>query len=317
MFYGSRVQVSSSIFNRASATTLGVLSDLAIVALPVAWAILVYRTTKVMREGERGSGLLLALVPALLFVTLYASYAYIRSEPRWRAWRLPLDRLSVPVTQEIRLGEPIPRRDLASATWLIDLRSSRDPPPLRIAVNGEWLPLTSHTWRRPFCGELGAGLSTFEQRWCSIYTNMASFSGPLGTWQQWWSIPIDAGHIADRSLVTLTLTVDAGAENGDGRPVELGGTLADALDSSFYGPSVKALTPGSRTSLYRWHVADDWRIWETNVVESYYTVSRVEAGPPETLPGELVSIVDLIGRKQAFHNIRLLVVHSDGRQAVY
>jgi hypothetical protein len=90
----------------------------------------------------------------------------------------------------------------------------------------------------------------------------------------------------------------------------------------YFGPDVRALTSGPHTSLYRWHVANDWRMWGTFGLASQQTVSRFApdardresdggASPPPR------ALAAMMARHQAQLNVRLLVEYDDGRVFVY
>jgi hypothetical protein len=85
-----------------------------------------------------------------------------------------------------------------------------------------------------------------------------------------------------------------------------------------YGPLVWPLSPTPATSLYRWHVLEDWRLWGVQPVRSRRSESRVP--PPHQAPAcgaagrEQRLIADAATRGQAQLNIRLLAEYRDGRR---
>lgn len=185
------------------------------------------------------------------------------SEPRWRAWRLPLREPVSAVTQRLELPEPLAEHRIAAARWLVDLATSFDPPPLALEVNGARLSEAQYVWRRLFCaGEPRSGVpgpNGGREVLCETYATLSSFTGASRTSPQWWAVEVDPALVAGRDVVALTLLPDASGR-GEGM-LELGGSFSADVPRLVYGPLPRAFTPGRATSIYRWHVANDWHLW--------------------------------------------------------
>ena len=107
-----------------------------------------------------------------------------------------------------------------------------------------------------------------------------------------------------------------------GNRIALGGSLSRGVPGTYFGPDVNALTSGPHTSLYRWHVANDWRMWGTFGLASRQTVSRIGLDAPDRGPGSdeerwLRALAAMMARHQAQLNVRLLVEYDDGHAFVY
>ena len=100
--------------------------------------------------------------------------------------------------------------------------------------------------------------------------------------------------------------------------MRLGGSHACTQPDACYGPSPRALSSGAETSLYRWHVAGDWRIWTRTKLDSKSTTSRLGApGGPVPASARTRLLAERISRGQAHANIRLLVRQRDGVSKIY
>ena len=282
-----------------------------VIALAVAWYLGVARLLagETAGRGER----LVGLVPALVFALLYGSYAYIGSEPRWRAWELPVDRSSGPVVQEIELARLVPTASIRSGMWLVDLRSDAEPTGLQVGVNGEWLEPDQYRWRRLTC-EGPEGLKNF---WCMIYReSMSAFNGAFPGSPQWWGIEIEAPLFGDRSQVSLELRRRPGSEAAPEERFLLGGNFDVGNSRLFYGPSPRATELGPKSSIYRWHVARDWRIWERTPLKSVRSSSRAAEEPAsDARPGSSdfeLYLIDQVNSGRARFHIRFELTLQNG-----
>ena len=102
-------------------------------------------------------------------------------------------------------------------------------------------------------------------------------------------------------------------------PGTVGGTFSPVdRGRQVYGPSVLADKIGIATSLYRWHVARDWRLWETNQLDAGGSASRLDRdttrGPRSP---RLDYISNMMRRGEAHWNIRLRLVTRTYRQSFF
>ena len=84
-----------------------------------------------------------------------------------------------------------------------------------------------------------------------------------------------------------------------------------------YGPSPHALAPGADSSLYRWHVANDWRLWQETEVASLDTHSQLFPSDGGELPHATRSLAHLLASGDGRWNMNLLVDLRDGTRRVY
>jgi 4-amino-4-deoxy-L-arabinose transferase-like glycosyltransferase len=288
---------------------LGACVDLAIVALAWGFGFLLFRLARGSR-GRRGA-LAIALAPTLLFSALFAAYAFVGSGPRWRSFRHELRPDSGPVVQEIELHAPLDPAEVASALWLVDLATTLDPPPLEVTMEGNALDSDGPLWTRLFCAAPRGGQA---EPACATYeAGVSRFTGALPASPQWWGIAADPRSVAGRRQVSLSLAWKQDVPHGPSARVELGGALSDRDRTRFYGPSPAALVPGAATSLYRWHVLHDWRLWGTSALESRASRSRLlRDGQRESR-----SLGELLDRGAAHWNVRLQVTDRSGRVSVF
>lgn len=275
----------------------------------------------VMRPGWGARAALVAAgAPALAFVSLYAAYAFVASGPRWRAWELDLDRVGGEIEARIELRDPLPGARIRSAIWFVDLRSERTPPPVRLGIDGNWLVGGRPAWQRFHCNPNDAFQETLdEQGLCFWYTmGLTDFSGAFPGSPQWWFVSVPPPLIADRREVSLRLAVQPGAA-AEGR-VALGGSFGSDPPGSFYGPVLRVAGASPATSLYRWHVEEDWRLWSVQAVASAATRSRIPL-PPETASGRAARLQRLVAAAaaegRAHLGARLLVEYEDGSRILY
>ena len=132
---------------------------------------------------------------------------------------------------------------------------------------------------------------------------------------------MNADLVAGKQVLSLELAREL-PEDTEGRVIELGGTFSDGPPDIHTGPSLDAVTIGKRTSLYRWHVTNDWRLWDFNRLSSKGTKSEIrgsalEEGRPEFEDAHTRALAASMARGHARSNIRLLVDHRDGRRIVY
>lgn len=311
----TRLAVLGPLLPRADPLVLGQTGDAVAAATALLWAALLFVTAR--RTLARGPSLVIAGAPAFLFLTLFASYVHAASEPRWRSWPVSLKRL--PVVQEIHL-QKLTRLSCRAAYWLVDLGDASELALIRVALDGEWLPLHRTAWTRLFCsGSVFDRRSdpyalSRQQNLCAKYEAIASPpAGPLSSWPQWWEIPVEPERIRGRSVVSLALALAPGVEAQD---VAVGATLSPRTAGAVYGPSPMAVTANAWTSMYRWEVADDWRIWEETPVRSFETRAGVlETGvAPGARRGPEAS---WLAADRLHLNVRLLVEEHSGRWVVY
>jgi 4-amino-4-deoxy-L-arabinose transferase-like glycosyltransferase len=318
ILFSSRLFHLATLLPNLHPLMLGRISDGVIVFLSLLWggifAWMAYSSRWLLRNA-----LITGFVPALLFAILFSSYTWVASEPRWRSWTIDMSQLQRPIEQEIYLSDLIDADQFDTALWLVDIQTSMGPPALKIRMNGVESP--ESTWKSLFCTlEQHNTWSESEKIFCPIYRDgLASFIGSLDRWPQWWGIPVKKNSITSRSKLSLILTPEI-VDDREAKPeINLGGTFSQMQHNQFYGPSVQAQTVGTRTSLYRWHVANDWRMWDTSALASRKTISRL--GSPnvaaETISGksaDLKALISMIEQGTANFNIRLLIQYKDGRQ---
>jgi hypothetical protein len=116
-------------------------------------------------------------------------------------------------------------------------------------------------------------------------------------------------------VVSLTL---ASQPLSEGSTVRLGGSHACTRPDACYGPSPRALSSGAETSLYRWHVANDWRIWTRTKLDSMSTMTRLGV-PGRARPASARTrlLAERMSRGEAQANIRLLVRERGGASKIY
>lgn len=298
------------------AVALGLAGDALVVLCSVLAAWIFFRLC-CPRLGSRRAALA-SLLAAGTFALLFASYAAVGSAPRWRAWEVDLA-LGGSLAQEIDLGKPLRREDIRSAIWFIDMRSETEPPPVRVGIDGIWLAPERYTWQRVFCNpndELPESVS--EVNMCSWYKGLSNFTGAFPGSPQWWSLRVAPELVAERREITLMLATAPAASSA--HPVRIGGTFTREPEDRFYGPLLSGFTSQPATSIYKWHVTDDWRLWGTEPLASVRTRSLFEV-PAELESGRTDPFLHLLGtaasRGQAHLNIRLLIESHRGRRALY
>ena len=321
LLYVTRLFRFAAVLPFLDPTTLGVVGDLVVIGVCAGWGAIVYRLA-IGWVGRR-KALLVGFLPVVLFAVGFGSYAYVRSEPRWRAWELDLHRQPHSVTQEIELTAPLPVDRIASAIWLVDLQTTFDLPPLEVALNGEWLSPEQYRWRRLFCNRAGGALKTGQQRRaCNVYRKgLSSFTGAYGPSPQWWGVQVDPSRVGgmDSPSLSLARRGNVPGRRTSGR-IGLGGTFSRGVAGSVYGPSVEGLTPGEGTSIYRWHVANDWRMWLSGPLASRRSKSSMDRAWTEPqAPGDsrVRVLIDNMERQRAHFNIRLLIEYKDGRRVIF
>lgn len=296
---------------------LGIASDLAIIAVSLVWGGMIFHLAK--RSLGYRQGLIVGFAPIFLFVALFGSYAYVSSEPRWRAWSVDLGSLQLSVVQEIQLPSPLYADQIESAEWLVDLQTDLNPPPLAVAINGLWISPDQVHWQQFYCGS-----DHDEIKACGTYKRYARFANrSISTWPQWWSISVDPELLEGKDVLSLTLNRDSATVNFDtAGQIKLGGTFSNEPETSFYGPSINAHSGGTKTSLYRWVVTQDWRIWETTKLASIYTRSSFVQPEPISVRANghasiTKSVPSMVDQQNGHFGIRLLVRFKNGQQAIY
>ena len=285
---------------------LGRLGDWVVILLTLLVGGLIYELAQ--PALGRIPAAIAGFVPSILFVILFGSYIYINGIPRWQAWNADLHQVDQAVLQEIHLPEPISKDKLEFVVWLVDLQTNGDPPPLRVGINGQWLSPQEYSWQRLFCNQKVNFITTLEKTHCPYYQTYADFrQRSLGTWPQWWGIALDPALVLDKKVLSLMLAwQDSQPQSEDVAQVKLGGAFnpPDA-GSVVYSPSVLGPSPSEKTSLYRWIVTDEWRMWEKSGVTSVDTRSYVIPvnADPVLLAGDF--------------NIRFIVKYQDGRVVIY
>jgi hypothetical protein len=154
-------------------------------------------------------------------------------------------------------------------------------------------------------------------RHCAVFEEFASFLGQGRTYQaqpQWWALAVDKTLVANAKELSLTLRRPASLQ---GERIVLGGSLTSAPPIVFDGPSLRH----EATSIYRWEILGDGRLWEQQPLASLGTSSGImRAGPgcegdiavnglPAALPRWLEA-----GR--ARYNILLRIRYADGRETI-
>jgi len=259
-------------------------------------------------------------VPAVVFVLLYGAYVFVASAPRWRAWELDLDQLGGAVQTRIELAEPLPGARIRAALGFVDLRSELAPPPVRVGIDGSWLAPGESAWQRLHCNPNDELPETFdEQGVCHWYTRfLTDFTGAFPGSPQWWFVSVPPQLVAERREISLQLAAASGGA-AEGR-VSIGGTFGPETPGSFYGPVLRVAGSSPATSLYRWHVEEDWRLWSAQSIASAAAQSEVPL-PAETASGRaarmqrLVAVAAAEGR--AHLNLRLMVEYADGSRVLY
>ena len=259
-------------------------------------------------------------VPAVVFVVLYAAYAFIESSPRWRAWELDLDRLGGAAVATIELREPLATARIREALWFVDFRSELADPPVRVGIDGTWLPRGEYAWQRLHCNPNDGFRETFEEEGlCYWYTRgLADFTGAFSGSPQWWFVSVPPQLVADREKISMRLAAES-ESTGEGR-VSIGGTFGPETTGSFYGPALRVAGSEPATSLYRWHVEEDWRLWSVQTVASAATRSEIPP-PAETASGRAARIQRLVAAAaaegRAHLGVRLMVEYDDGSRVLY
>ena len=184
-------------------------------------------------------------------------------------------------------------------------------------MNGKWLEPQQYRWRRLTCGDPEA-LKGFKGFWCMIYREgMSAFHGAFSNSPQWWGIEIEAPLFGDRSHVSLELRRRPDTEAAPEEHFLLGGNFDVGNSRVFYGPSPRATDLGQKSSIYRWHVARDWRIWEKTPLRSVRSTSRAageSASDARPRSSDFESyLIDKINSGRARFHIRFELTLQDGR----
>jgi len=259
-------------------------------------------------------------LPAVAFVLLYAAYALVASAPRWRAWELDLDQLGGAAVATIALREPLPGAKIRAALWFVDLESELAPPPVRVGIDGTWLSADPSVWQRLHCNLNDRIRETLEEeRLCYWYLRgLTDFTDAFPGSPQWWYVSIPTPLVADRREISLRLAAESGAA-AEGR-ASIGGTFGREKPGNFYGPVLRVAGSSPATSLYRWHVEEDWRLWSVQSVASAATRSEIPR-PAETASGRLARMQRLVAAAaadgDAFLNARLMIEYDDGSRILY
>jgi len=305
----SRFPVLTTLLSGVHPMVVGRLSDAMTVGVALLFGAAASNHLKA-RLG-RGSALVAGFVPALLFAGSYASYAHVGSAPRWLGWSIPVPDAGGFVVHELHLASPLVSEEMDSAHWLVDLTSEANPPPCIVAVNGTWVLPGQYYWQPSEPGvrtRLPYGLTV-------AYETLTRFAGGvMSDWPQWWTVAFDPALLDGRKVVSLALSRSTTASSTrSGRSVRIGGVFSDESRGDVYGPSLRA----EMTSIYRWEVHEDWRMWETTPLGSLHTASYVR--PRSQLASEAVPpyVESMLDRGHARLNIRLVVRYKDGRTAVY
>jgi hypothetical protein len=235
------------------------------------------------------------LVPTILFLFLFSCTRYVGAEPRGRAWQVNLADLPGAVVQEISLPEPIPNDQVALAAWLIDLESPTGTPQLE--VNLDDIPLT--------------GPEAPVQRWYpppgSTYEVFSNFRGTdLSMYRQWWCAPFAPRLLEGKTKLRLSVACPRKAVT----PVLLGGVHGQVQQGHAFGPLPQN---GQGTSLYRWLLTDDWRLWSEYPLASVGTATSLEVGGRDQKDGK--DKKDWLKSRCA--NIRLFVRLKSGVELVF
>jgi 4-amino-4-deoxy-L-arabinose transferase-like glycosyltransferase len=297
----------------ATPARLGTLTMLATIGLGFAGASAVYILGKdfVGRSAAAVAG----FVPAAFFAIMFGSASYIAPEPGWRAWRLDLGDLNGSITHEVRLPEAIPIDQIEFAQWLVDLSSDRDPPPLVAVLTND--------------AEDGPPL----QRWIqhaddSTYQLFAGFSHrPLSIDPQWWCVSFDPKLLDGKKVFRLKLARPKTACTDEKSfAVTIGGVFAMEPPCPPAGKSTIESHDGIRTfapiirrefgtSLYKWLLTDDWRLWGEQVLSSRSIASSLPDLAERN--AKLLALSEYLDRHEAYFNIRLVIHMKDGTDRVY
>lgn len=278
-----------------SMAVVGPLSDALVIVLTILWAGLTFRVAS--RSDGRRAAVPVSIIPAGLFLLLFASYLHVGSEPRWHAWYVDVGERAV--VQEITLPEPLDAAQIRRAGWLVDLDTDLDPAALEVLFNGEEVQAADLKLRPMFC----AVPNDYNQDTCEAYATYANFLGrTTANYPQWWYIPIDLDLLDQSSEVSLTIrlredvTVQGGAAG-----VRINGTFSPDI----YSPALTARrATDTTTSLYRWMLTNDWRVWGPSSVAGTQTKSYLEEGQTRRL-------------LKGTYNIRLRVLFRGGREVIY
>jgi hypothetical protein len=246
-----------------------------------------------------------AIVPMLILALGLGAYLWVGAVPRWHYSRTDLCANRLVPTQRISLGRPIAVDDVDSAEVLLDIETPRTTLlPLGLRLNGTMLPSSADSWLSHFPvvvddPRLGSGAYKWQ-----VYQEFADFFGrPLTSWPQWWGMPFDPALL--RGARDLSIAVDV-APAGCEQPILLGVTHDAQTPGMRTGPSI------TNTSLYRWHIIDDWRFWETSPIGSLATQSILSSGPSSSPSNE--------ARGTPFDGefgIRLLIRYKDGDLEIF
>ena len=257
---------------------------------------------------SRRRAVVAATIPGVLSVVLLGGHLLTSDIPRWYAYEMSLNAPGTSVTQEISLARPIPIEDVAAAWWIISLRCSRPEVPLEAVANGqneaevgrlrsrllEVVPGTPRTWAR-----------------VSIYEEYARFAGrPLASWPQWWCLDVSPTQVAGRGAVSLTLRRPVGRPGQTFPPkVFIEMRRVGTTDRRYFGPSPDSWRLCEHTSVFRWNLTEDCRLWGSWDLDSSSSSGWVSDGSPSRGAGATEA-------RKARPFIRLLVTLKDGRRLV-
>ncbi|GEM_PF-3712839 len=300
----------------------GGIGDAAIMALGLLLGGIISKLTAPW--FDRAKSLFIGFVPAVLFIMLFGSHIAVGSEPRWRGLQVEISPFTGAIVQKIYLPAPLSTEQVESAAVLVDLQTEIDPPPLKVGVNGIWLSNEQGHWQQWFCASADANATLPAHRMCALYDVVSNFAGrSLATWPQWWGLAIDRGAVGERRMLSLSLAWHDQTSGLVGNPqVKLGGTYSLEAANNFYGPSLHGLRPGVGTSVYRWSVTDDWRLWETSQLASLSTKSYWAPTDSTHLQKNEEAMEDWSHRTRFNQNcnqlgVRLLVKFRNGRELIY
>jgi hypothetical protein len=194
------------------------------------------------------------------------------------------------------------------------------PPPVRVGVDGTWLPRDSVSWQRLHCNpEDGFPETREEKGLCYWYTRgLDDFTGAFSGSPQWWYVSVPTRLVADRREISLLLAADSGSA-ADGQ-LSIGGTFGSEAPGRFYGPVLRISGRSPATSLYRWHVEEDWRLWSVQPVASLATRSEIPL-PAASASGRMARLQRRVARAaakgRAHLNARMMVEYDDGSRVLY
>jgi 4-amino-4-deoxy-L-arabinose transferase-like glycosyltransferase len=296
-------------FPSADPVGVGVAGDAAVVVLSLAWGVVL--TWLARPHVGRARGAVAGFTPACVFAVLFACYAYVGSDPRWRAWQWDLVTTPAVITQKIQLPSVLSPDEVESAAWLVDLESSTAEPALRVALNGVWEPAEPAL----------RGVSRLEpesndrQKLAVYHTVSRCVEHEVFSWPQWWVLPVGPEHVTGREWLSLALALD---QERLGRPtaerIRLGGSFREGSSGRVFGP-------GMERSLYRWPVLGDWRIWQTRDAAPVVRRSSVRpaVGPDTDEPAtdRLPILARPLESGQAQFHIRLWIRYQDGREVLF